>query len=244
MIVDIHAHLWGNSHQTNKKSILNAAELFNIDRIYISSISSYIPDEEEIETLNDLTAGFMKEEPELIGGFIYLNPRHTNKIDIMKKYIEKGMQGVKLWVSVLCDNPAVNEIAEECIRQRIPVLVHSFHKATGQLENETTSEHVRNLALRYPELKIIMAHMGGNVYHGLRCVSDLSNVYPDISGTPIGKGEIDYAISQVGEDRLLFGTDMPFGGRQCFAQIEDSNLSKQQKEKVLYKNAGKVLGVD
>jgi predicted TIM-barrel fold metal-dependent hydrolase len=154
------------------------------------------------------------------------------------------MQGVKIWVAVLCDDPSVNEIAEECIKKNVPVLVHSFHKAVGQLENETTSEHVRKLALRYPELKIIMAHMGGNVYHGLRCIRDLENVYTDISGTPIGKGEIDYALSQVGEDRLLFGTDMPFGGRQCFAQIMDSHLSEDQKEKVFHRNAKKVLGID
>ncbi|HPJ22937.1 MAG TPA: amidohydrolase family protein [Clostridia bacterium] len=244
MIIDIHAHLWGGAYIENKRQIIRSAELFGLNRVFISSIQSYNPDEEEIEFLNNLTLGFMKEEPELIGGFVYLNPRHRDKTEVMKRYIGEGMKGVKIWVSVLCDDPSVNEIAENCIRMNVPVLVHSFHKATGQLENETTSVNVRTLALRYPELRIIMAHMGGNPYHGLRCIHDLPNVFPDISGTPIGRGEIDYAVSQVGVSRLLFGTDMPYGGRQCIAQMEDSSLSEDDKKKVYYKNAMKVLGID
>ena len=244
MIIDIHAHLWGGAHDENKRQILKSAELFGFNRVYISSILSYNPDEEEIKYLNELTYNFMNEEPAVIGGFVYLNPRHGNSSEIMKRYIESGMSGVKLWVSVLCDDPRVNGIAELCIKMNIPMLVHSFHKASGQLENETTSENVRNLAVRYPELRIIMAHMGGNPYHGLRCIADLDNVYPDISGTPIGKGEIDYAVGQIGADRLLFGTDMPYGGRQCIAQVEDSGLSDEEKEKVYYRNALKVLGIE
>ena len=244
MIIDIHAHLWGHSYKENKIQLLKSAELFGFDRIYISSIMSYDPDEEEIDMLNNLTLGFMKEEPDLIGGFVYLNPKQSNSVEIMNRAIDEGMQGVKLWVAVLCDDERVNPIAENCMKSDVPMLVHSFHKATGQLESETVSNQVRNLALRYPELRIIMAHMGGNAYHGLRCISDLPNVYPDISGTPIGKGEIDYAVNQVGVDRLLFGTDMPYGGRQCVAQVEDSSLSEKDKEKIYYRNSMKVLGIE
>jgi predicted TIM-barrel fold metal-dependent hydrolase len=244
MIIDIHAHLWGGAYEENKRQIIKSAKLFGFNRVFISSLLSYSPDEQEISFLNELTYNFMKEEPELIGGFVYLNPNHSDSLDVMKKYIESGMSGVKLWVSVLCDDYSVEKIAGQCIDMDKPMLVHSFHKATGQLDNESTSENVRNLALRFPELRIIMAHMGGNPYHGLRCIADLPNVYPDISGTPIGKGEVDYALAQVGADRLLFGTDMPYGGRQCIAQIEDSGLSDTDKEKVYYRNALKVLGIE
>lgn len=244
MIIDIHAHLWGNAVNDSKTQIIRSAQLFGFNKVFISSILSYNPNQEDIDVLNEQTLQFMKDEPDLIGGFVYLNPRHKNTIEVMKKNIDNGMQGVKLWVAVLCDDHLVDPIAEKCIDMQIPVLVHSFYKATGQLEYETTSVHVRNLALRYPKLKIIMAHMGGNPYHGMRCIADLPNVFPDISGTPIGKGEIDYAISQVGADRLIFGTDMPYGGRQCIAQVEDSLLSAEDKEKVYYQNALKVLGIE
>lgn len=243
MIIDIHAHLWAVSYKNDRDRILKACEMFSIERIYVSSLSSYYPDKKEIEKLNRLTADFVSDHPRQVGGFVHLDPRHDNKIDVMKRGVEEqGMEGVKLWVSVLCDDPRVNEIAEKCIGYDIPMLVHSFHKSVGQLAFESTGEHVRGLALRYPELKIIMAHMGGNPYHGLRCVSDLENVYPDISGTMSGKGEIEYALECVGADRLLFGTDMPMGGRQCIARIEELEADEGVKRKILHDNAVKILG--
>ena len=47
----------------------------------------------------------------------------------------------------------------------IPVLVHAMHKANGQCTHENTAQQVAVLARRHPELRILMAHMGGNVYH-------------------------------------------------------------------------------
>lgn len=243
MIIDIHAHLWAQSHKRDKLRILKACDVFSINKVYISTLSTYYPSLDEVTELNNLTLGYMKEHPNKIGGFVHVDPRHKNKIDVLTKAIEyDGMEGVKLWVSVLCDDIRVNTVAEKCIEYKIPILLHAFHKATGQLEHESTALNVRELALRYPELKIIMAHMGGNVYHGLRCISDLNNVYADFSGTLVGQGDMEYALKCIGEDRLLFGTDMPMGGRQCIAQVEDACLTKIQKEKIYFRNAMKVLG--
>lgn len=242
MIIDVHAHLWADRYKEDKKTILKACELYSIDNIYISTISSYNPDTDEIEYCNNLTYDFMKEHPKLVSGYIYVNPSNSNRLDVLKRGLDRGMEAVKLWVATKCDDNRVNDIAEYCIDKNIPILAHAFHKATGQLESESTAVNVRSLALRYPKLKIIMAHFGGNIYYGLRCVTDLENVYNDFSGTMIGTGDINYAIDTVGEDRILFGTDLPGGGRQCFAQVEEASLTQLQKDKIYYKNAQKIFG--
>jgi len=242
MIIDAHAHLWANSYKEDKKTIFKACELYEIDKIYISTLDSYYPDHNEIEYCNKLTYDFMKEKPDLVSGYIYVNPSHSNRLDVIKRGLDRGFEAIKLWVGTECDDYRVNDIAEYCIENNIPILAHAFHKATGLLENESTAEHIRCLALRYPELKIIMAHLGGNLYHGLRCIADLENVYSDFSGTMIGTGDIDYTVETIGEDRILFGTDLPSGGRQCVAQVEETNLTQQQKEKIYYKNAQKIFG--
>lgn len=242
MIIDAHAHLWANHYKDDKRTILKACETFGLSRVYISSLASHYPDYDEINYLNSLTLDFMKERPELISGYVYVDPTHNNKLDVLEKGLDAGMEGVKLWVAAKCDDYRIDDIAEKCIKYNVPILVHAFQKATGQLDNESTAENVRHLALRYPELKIIMAHMGGNVYFGIRCISDLDNVYTDFSGTMIGTGDIDYAFEAIGEDRLLFGTDMPSGGRQCIAQVEEARLTKDQKDKIYYKNALRVFG--
>jgi len=242
MIIDVHAHLWANNYKEDKKTVLKACELFDIDKIYISTISSYYPDYEEIEYCNKLTCEFMKEQPSRIAGYIYIDPTHSNRVEVLKRGLDNGMEGVKLWVAAKCDDYRVYDIAKYCIDKNVPVLAHAFHKAIGLLEHESTAVNIRCLALRYPELKIIMAHLGGNVYHGLRCIADLENVYSDFSGTMIGTGDINYALELVGEDRILFGTDLPGGGRQCFAQVEEASLTHLQKDKIYYKNAQKIFG--
>jgi len=242
MRIDAHAHLWESNFKKDKTTIIKACELLDISRIYISSIGSYYPDFGEIEHLNRLTLEFMNEQPKLVAGYVYINPTHNNRMDVLKKGLDDGMEGVKLWVATKCDDYRVDDIAEKCIERNVPVLAHAFHKATGHLEYESTAENVRCLALRYPELKIIMAHLGGNLYHGLRCIANLENVYSDFSGTMIGTGDINYAIEAIGEDRILFGTDMPGGGRQCVAQVEEAELTQIQKDKIYYRNAQKIFG--
>ena len=242
MIIDIHAHLWAPNHKVDKTTVLRTCELYNIDRVYISVLYSHYPDHAEIDLCNSLTLEFMKEQPDLVSGYVYVDPTHGNKLDVLQRGIENGMEGVKLWVASKCDDYRVDPIAEKCMDYDIPVLVHAFHKAIGQLDHESTAENVRCLALRYPKLKIIMAHMGGNVYHGLRCIADLDNVCTDFSGTMIGTGDINYALEVVGEDRLLFGTDLPSGGRQCLAQVEGAELTKDQKDKIYYRNAKRIFG--
>ena len=52
----------------------NAGKDFGIDRIYVSGLCNKISDEDEIDYLNNEVYKFMQEEPELIGGAVYVNP--------------------------------------------------------------------------------------------------------------------------------------------------------------------------
>ena len=111
--------------------------------------------------------------------------------------------GVKLWMASLCDDPRVFPVVEQCIEYRAPILIHSFHKAVGQLPFETTGEHVANLARRYPQARILMAHLGGNAYHGLPAIRDCPNVWTDICSSIFRGDSLSYALELLGEDRIL-----------------------------------------
>ncbi len=117
LLIDMHTHLWAGNAAENKKGILLMAEKFGINKIMVSSLKTYQPDEEEIRMLNGLTAEFMREQPGLIEGYCYLNPRHENKLDELRRCVEDdGMCGVKLWVATFCDDHLVDPIVEEAIR--------------------------------------------------------------------------------------------------------------------------------
>ena len=83
-----------------------------------------------------------------------------------------------------------------------------------------------------------MAHMAANCYTGLKPIKGLKNVWTDISGSIIRGDDINYAKEAVGADRILFGTDMPGASPLvCLGQVEEADLSPEEKELIRYKNA-------
>lgn len=244
MIIDIHAHLWKGRYEKNKAEIIKACSLYGISRVYISGLNSLNPDEEEIRELNLEVYKFMREQPGLIDGFCYINPLHKKSLDDLKTGVEEmGMSGMKLWVATFCDVPEVFPLVEKCIDYRIPILVHSFHKAVGQLENESTGIETSNLARLYPEARIIMAHLGANCYHGIKAIRDCKNVWVDISGSMFRRDDIDYTVSQIGPQRILFGTDMPGASFLTnMGRIEEADLTEEERDMIYYGNAMEILG--
>lgn len=243
IIIDIHAHLWDGRFEEDKREIVKACKVFNISRVFVSSLGSIYPDMDEISRLNSETHKFMVEEPGLIGGFCYVNPQNGNCLDMLKRGIEDfGMSGMKLWVATFCDDPKVFPLVEKCIEYKVPVLVHAFHKAVGQLEFESLGTNVANLAINYPESKIIMAHLGANCYRELKPIQSLENVCVDISGSLFRRDDIDYTKKLLGVNRILFGTDMPGASYLVnYGQIEEADLSSYERNLIYYKNALRLL---
>lgn len=244
MIIDMHTHLWETDAEKCKTQIRNVCSQFNVSRVMVSSLNNLYPDEDEIDRLNRLTYGFMKEEPGLVRGYCYLNPRHGNSISYLRRAIEDwGMSGIKLWVATFCDDPLVNPIIEQAIEYKIPVLIHTFHKAVGQLEFESLGQNAANLAHRYPESKLIMAHIGANCLRELRPVIDCPNVSVDFSGSISRCDDVEYAKKLLGSHRIVFGSDMPSGLSflVSYGQILEAELTDEERDDILYKNTLKLF---
>lgn len=243
MIIDIHAHIWGKSPEgmiKSKQTLLTCARSFGIDKIYVSGLCNYVSDEEEVDYLNAAVAQFMAEEPELIGGAVYVNPRNKNVLDVIKRATqEQGFDMIKLWCCTYADDPSVDPIMEYAEENGIPVLFHVFKKSTGQLPNETTGIHLANLARRHPKAKILMAHLGGSSYDGIPAIRDLKNVWCDQSGTIYHGDDLNYALDYLGADCILFGTDNQY--LVNIGQVLGADLTQDQREKIFFKNAQKLL---
>jgi len=243
MIIDCHAHLWDGRFEANKQEIVTACRRYPIERVCVSGLGSYEPDSDEIERLNRETARFMAEEPDLIRGFCTLNPRLGDALAQLRAGVEdRGMIGVKLWVATLCDDPLVFPLVEQCIRYDIPILLHAWYKSFGQLPYETKAQNVANLAARYPEARLIMAHLGGNCQHELKVIAPYRNVSSDLSGSLFRSGDIDCAIRWLGCERVLFGSDMPGASFLIsYGQVEDAALSEADKARIYRDNARRII---
>lgn len=240
-IIDMHAHIWKNRVSDCANTMRKAAQRFGIEKILISALGSHYPDQEEVAYLNEQTEQLIRQDA-LFGGYVTISPEHDNSLDVLRKGIEKqGMIGMKIWVSCLCDDDRCDRLYEYCGRNSVPVLIHAFAKAEGQLPYEATGVHVANAARRHPDTKFIMAHLGGNCYHGLRLIRDLPNVWTDFSGGPFRQDDIPYAVQLLGAERILFGTDNAYA--MNYGQAMEAQLSREDREKILYTNAATLFGL-
>jgi len=135
------------------------------------------------------------------------------------------------------------KLFEFAARLRAVVLTHSG-------EANSLPEDYVPLADRFPEVTLILAHLGCRIdsdpTHQIRAVQGgrNGNIYVDTSSASnILPGLLELAVKEVGADRLLFGTDTPlyFLPMQR-ARIDHAEISDMDKKKILRENAEKVFG--
>lgn len=242
-MIDAHIHLFRSDLYPGT---LEEGDRLGIKLFVCSAVLNmgYYPNYETIQKANDDLVDVMRRHPDRVTGYCYVNPRHGEQSlsDFRRRIEDKGMIGVKLWVSTLCDDPLVFPFIEQAIAYRAPILIHSWRKTVGQMPYETTASHVANLAERYPEARILMAHMSGQVESSMNIIEPYNNVYTDTSGTPIGGGEVSIAVQRLGADRVIFGSDL-YGA--CLAsnigKVLGAGLTSEQIDLVMEKNMARLL---
>ena len=134
-------------------------------------------------------------------------------------------------------------IFEFAARQRAVVLTHSSEKLSQAAD-------FIPWANEFPEVRLILAHIGcgwdGDLTHQVRAIqqSRHGNVFADTSSArSITPGLIEWAVSEVGVDRVLFGTDTPlYHTAMQRARIVHADLSDDAKRKILRENAFGLFG--
>ena len=122
------------------------------------------------------------------------------------------------------------------------VLTHSGHA------NSLPTDIVE-VANDFPELQVILAHIGCSDSSDrtlqVRAIQEAThgNVFADTSSAmSLTPGLIEWAVSEVGADRILFGTDTPlYATSMQRARIDLADISDTAKRKILRENAQKLL---
>lgn len=102
---------------------------------------------------------------------------------------------------------------------------------------------------RYPEMSLILAHLGlgpgQDPTHQVRAIQagQHDNLYTDTSSAgSILPGLIEWAVAEIGAERILFGTDTPlyFTAMQR-ARIDHAAISEEEKRALLIHNAQRLF---
>ncbi len=137
--------------------------------------------------------------------------------------------------------PAFSEILE--VAQHYNMVV-SFHTGDEEYHKTQIDEMVR----RHRNLTLVAAHPCDGVPFEahLKRMEMSDNYYLDLSGGKTYRhGLLKYGVTRIGADRFLYGSDFPICSASAFlATVKDEFLiSEEDKQKILYKNAKKILGL-
>ncbi|RLI84494.1 amidohydrolase [Archaeoglobales archaeon] len=200
---------------------------------------------------NEFVSNFCSKSDRLIP-FASVNPNLSPDPagDLEYCVKELGMRGLKLLPSYMYFYPnekRVYSLYEKAVELKIPVI---FHTGTSVFKNVRQKYadplYLDDVAVDFPELKIIMAHSGrGWWYDTASMLARIhENVYLEISGLP-PKKLLDYFPNLDNlSDKVIFGSDWP-GCRleKLVEDIKNLSISEEAIRKILGENAAKILGL-
>jgi predicted TIM-barrel fold metal-dependent hydrolase len=167
----------------------------------------------------------------------------------------KGVKFGPIYNGVSLLDPRMEPFYRFCIRHNLPLTMHMgttyARSAPADLGRPI---YVEEIALRHPELKMVMAHMGHPWYEECIVVARKNpNVYCEVSALYYRPWQYyniliaaqEYTIAD--RDKIFFGTDFPFttvedsiaGLRGINRQVEGTNLpvvSDDTIERIIHSN--------
>lgn len=232
--IDAHTHLDGGRFDP---AVLELGERLGIGLFLCSNLGAFQPHPgmDEVREMNGVLAGELRRHPERLRGYCYVNPRFGREAldDLRRNVEERGMIGVKLWIATLADDPLTDPILEYAAAHRLIVLAHAWRKTVQRFPYESTAVHIARAAARHPEVRFVMAHLGGQPETAADVVRPHANVAVDTSGTIIGAGEVALAVRRLGADRVVFGSDLHHIDLAAnVGKVLGAGLDAEQEERV------------
>lgn len=259
-IIDIHAHIYPD--KIAKKAVAAVGDFYDIPMDEEGTASALIHEGKkcgakkyvvhsvattpaQTHSINNFIKSQMDMYPEFIG-FSALHPDSEDFDKDFEQMEELGLSGIKLhpdFQKFYIDDKKAFEIYKRA-EGKLPILFHM-----GDARFDFSRPHkLRNIIEKFPNLTVIAAHFGGYQRwdEAKEYLTD-TNVYFDTCSSLafISKEYAEERICEYGADRILFSTDFPMWN------LEDEldrffalDLTEEERIKILYSNAAKLLKVD
>jgi predicted TIM-barrel fold metal-dependent hydrolase len=215
----------------------------------------------KVASINDLS--IQKNGKEGLIWFGCIHPDQPDWKEELDRLAENGIKGIKIhpqYQGVDIDDPRYLRILSRAAELGLWTVTHAGDDIGFPGQVRACPEMILRALKRIGEIPLILAHMGGwknwervpalaefKVY--LDTAISLGEIPPiDDYYTPeerklLGEEQFCELVRTFGADRILFGTDSPWGDQQKAAErIKTLPLTEAEKEQIFCKNAIKILG--
>ncbi len=262
MVIDVHGHL-GNINfapfwQADASRLEECCVQSGTDLVCVSSSRSIMYDIHE----GNMELDAALKETEKLLGYVVVSPTFPESVsDLSLLESNSKFRGVKIhpdYHGYVLGTKSNRRFVEE-VADRTPAML--FHVSCMPGTGFSDAMVVADIAKNHPGTKFIFAHMAGIFQNGnypyfpnmdsLEAVMDLGldNVFIDTAHylMYVYPGVMEKMVSICTADHIVYGTDVPLQGpmQMRFAReaIEALDIPEADKEKILFRNAASILGV-
>lgn len=210
-------------------------------------------------------AEYVASHSDTLLGFLALDPTQPGWQDEMREgHRGLGLCGIKLmpmYAGFRPDDERIDPLWQYASDQGLPVLLHTGTTFVSQAPLDCTlPRHLDRVAIRFPQVRIVMAHLG-HPYEP-ECVVVIRkhpHVYADVSALHYRPFQLYHSLMLVQEygvwHKLLFGSDYPFttvtasidGLRGLNRMLDGTALPRLKVEEIealIHRDALRLLGIE
>jgi len=149
-----------------------------------------------------------------------------------------GMKFLASYHGIALTDPRNRAAWEFADARSLLVLAHTWGGSP-----ECGPEHVREIAGRYPHLKLLMGHSLHTDWDAaVQAVRDFPNTYIELCAVLDDRGTIEKFVEEAGSDRMLFGTDLPwFDPHHGIGCLLSADITDDDRHNILHRNAETLL---
>lgn len=193
-----------------------------------------------------------------VTGMATVFPSESGARDILEASFRDGLKGVKLHSHVQCfemDSPGMHEIYRTCSDHDLPLLIHAGREPKSPAYPCDSYKichwmHVERVLLNYPDLKLVVPHLGADEFEAYRRLLDrFDNLWLDT--TMVLADYLPIAnppdINSMRPDRLMFGTDfpnIPYAWDRELRRLDAVGMEANSLRQVLSENAVALYQLD
>lgn len=214
-----------------------------------------------VKISNADTADWVRKYPDTFIGFGSVDPwKGKTAVEEVQRCADIGLRGMKFQQAsqAFCpSNSRFFPIYESCARLKLPVIFHTGTTAIGAgtpggggliLEYCRPIPYIDEVAARYPELRIIMAHPAWPWHdEQLAVLRHKDNVYMDLSGwaPKYFPESVVHNANTLIQDKVFFGTDFPMlTPERWLKEFAELPIKETVRPKILLHNAARFLGIE
>ncbi len=257
-IIDVHGHIGSfKGYDLSTETLLSNVREYGLRLVLVSNIDgAELPETENVDeaTANNRTAEFLRQHVSRFRGLLWSRPNNGSPVNLDRFLADTSLRGMFAGIKIHpemnhfpADDPRVDGYLALCEKYRIPAVFHS--DAPG---SNADPRRIYAAARRHPTVPIILYHSGFKTSHdsAFAVVKEAiskndANLY--LETAQVSVDDMMRGIKMVGVERMLFGTDATYFGKEHYKRYEPhierlrKELSSEDFAKVVRGNAERLF---